>query len=296
VGDDILASHVDPIVGAIGNIGWLAVHIACNDIAASGIPPRWIQVLVLVPSSEDVELLMQIMKDINRAANEICVSVIGGHTGYSSGISRPLVSVTALGTASGRTPVRTTGAQTGDHVLVTKGIALEGTAILAADFADVALDLGLQETDLAAARELVNHVSIIPEALAMADQGATAMHDVTRGGLLETLLEISHLSEVAIKVEHNRLPIPEIVSRFAEAFRFNPLQMISSGTLVVALPPEKLAKATQVLDAIACPFADIGQVVDGEGVYLQRQDDITHHTRIRAEEDELARIWALFHR
>jgi hypothetical protein len=50
VGGDILASHVDPIVGAVGNIGWLAVHMACNDIAASGIPPRWIQLLVLLPS------------------------------------------------------------------------------------------------------------------------------------------------------------------------------------------------------------------------------------------------------
>lgn len=296
VGDDILVSHVDPIVGAIGNIGWLAVHISCNDIATSGIPPRWILVLVLVPNPEDEELLLKIMNDINRAANEIHVSIIGGHTGYSSGISRPLVSVTALGTASSRTPIRTTGAHPGDHVLVTKGIALEGTAILATDFIDVAIDLGLSETDLAIACGLVDQVSIIPEALALADHGATAMHDVTRGGLLETLLEIAYLSKVGIEVEYDRLPIPEIVSKFAHAFRFNPLQMISSGTLVVTLPPEKVAKATQVLDAIACPFKEIGQVVDGEGVYLHRQDETTHHTKIRAEEDELARLWALFHK
>jgi len=37
VGDDLLLSHVDPIVGAVNGIGWLAVHVACNDIAASGI-------------------------------------------------------------------------------------------------------------------------------------------------------------------------------------------------------------------------------------------------------------------
>jgi len=45
VGDDLLLSHVDPIVGAVNGIGWLAVHVACNDIAASGIKPRWIQLL-----------------------------------------------------------------------------------------------------------------------------------------------------------------------------------------------------------------------------------------------------------
>jgi hydrogenase expression/formation protein HypE len=102
VGGDILISHVDPIVGAIGNIGWLAVHVACNDVATSGAPPRWILVLVLVPTSGDEDLLEQIMRDANRAAKEIGVSIIGGHTGYTSGISRPLVAVTALGSASGR--------------------------------------------------------------------------------------------------------------------------------------------------------------------------------------------------
>jgi len=38
MGGEILISHVDPIVGAIGNIGWLAVHVACNDIATRLFP------------------------------------------------------------------------------------------------------------------------------------------------------------------------------------------------------------------------------------------------------------------
>ena len=91
IGDDILVSHVDPIIGAIGNIGWLAVHVACNDIATSGAPPRWIQLLVLVPKQDDTDLLEQIMRDVHRASNEIGVAVIGGHTGYSSGLSRPRI-------------------------------------------------------------------------------------------------------------------------------------------------------------------------------------------------------------
>ena len=156
VGDEILASHVDPIVGAIGDIGWLAVHVACNDVATAGIPPRWLLLLVLVPTVEDEELLEQIMRDASRAAGEVGASIVGGHTGYSAGLSRPLVSVTALGTASGREPVLTGGARVGDRVLVTKGIALEGTAILAQDFADVARERGLNEGDLADGRGVMS--------------------------------------------------------------------------------------------------------------------------------------------
>jgi hydrogenase expression/formation protein HypE len=296
VGGDILVSHVDPIVGAIGDIGWLAVHVACNDVTTTGIPPRWILLLVLVPRMEDEELLKQIMRDASRAAGEIGVSIIGGHTGYSAGLSRPLVAVTALGTASGREPVLTGGARVGDQVLVTKGIALEGTAILAQDFADVARNLGLNEEDLAEGRGVIAEVSVVPEALALAAQGVTAMHDVTRGGILETLLEIAELSEVGIEVVFSRLPIPSIVSRFAHAFRFDPLRMISSGTLAVTVPPERVEDVSRTLEELGTEFAFVGRVAEGTGVRVLRDGKAVHYTEIRCEEDELARMWALYPR
>lgn len=296
VGGDVLVSHVDPIVGAIGDIGWLAVHVACNDIAASGIQPRWLQLLVLVPKIEDVELLEQIMRDARRAADEIGASIIGGHTGYSAGLSRPLVAVTALGTASGQEPVLTGGARVGDHVLVTKGIALEGTAILAQDFADVARKLRLKESELEEGRRVMAEVSVMPEALVLAANGVTAMHDVTRGGVLETLLEIAELSAVGIEVAFRRLPIPPIVSRFADAFDFDPLRMISSGTLAVTVPPEQAHDVRQALEEVKTPFAFVGRVTEGAGVRVLKDGETVHYTEIRCEEDELARLWALYPR
>jgi hydrogenase expression/formation protein HypE len=293
VGGDVLVSHVDPIVGAIGNIGWLAVHVACNDIAASGVPPRWILVLVLVPHAEDEALLEQIMRDVARASREVHVSIIGGHTGYSSGLSRPLVAVTALGTASGREPVRTAGARIGDQVLVTKGIALEGTAILAVDFVEDARTLGLTEQELAQARQLAGEVSIVPEAMAIAAGGVTAMHDVTRGGLLETLLEIAYRSQVGIEIEVARIPSRPIVARFAQAFRFDPLRMLSSGTLVATVPPQNVRPIQHALEQLGIVSAIVGQVASGEGVHLVRAGKSEHHTGIRSEDDELARLWAV---
>jgi hydrogenase expression/formation protein HypE len=296
IGDDVLVSHVDPIVGAIGNIGWLAVHVACNDIATSGAPPRWILLLILVPAKDDMDLLEQVMRDANRASNEIGVSIIGGHTGYSSGLSRPLVAVTALGVATDRKPVRTSGAQVDDHVLVTKGIALEGTAILAQDFADVALKSGLTRQDLEEARKLMTDVSVVQEALALAEHGATSMHDVTRGGVLETLLEIALLSNVRISIDASRVPIPPIVSQFANAFQFDPLRMISSGTLAATVPPDRMPDVSDSLRKAGVPFADVGRVTEGDGVLLLQKGENTHYREIRCEDDELARMWTLYPR
>ena len=296
IGGDVLVSHVDPIVGAIGNIGWLAVHVACNDIATTGVRPRWILLLVLVPTLHDEDLLKQIMHDADRAAKEIGASIIGGHTGYSSGLSRSLVAVTALGTASGRTLVRTAGAQIGDHVLITKGIALEGTASLAQDFCDVAERIGLTQQDLEKAKELMNEVSVIPEALALAEHGASSMHDVTRGGLLETLLETSLLSGVGIELDISQVPIRPIVARFAETFQFDPLRMISSGTLAATVPADRLAGASDALTKIGVISADVGRVIDGAGVRILREGETTDYRDIRCEEDELARLWTAYPR
>lgn len=294
VGKDVLASHLDPIVGAVHNIGWLAVHVACNDIATSGVPPRWIQSLVLVPRKEDEALLEQIMRDIQKAADETGVSIIGGHTGYSENLTRPLVAVTAMGTLGKRQPVLTRGAQLGDHVLVTKGIPIEGTTIIANDFSKTAIKLGLTKADLEEAKQLMGKISVIPEAVILGESGATAMHDVTRGGLLETLLEIANASKIGLDISYRQIPIPPVAIRFAEAFNYDPLKMISSGTLVATLPPKKIKSASKRLEDKGIIFADIGEVVADEGVKMIKDTTTFHFQDIHPEDDELARMWAQY--
>jgi hydrogenase expression/formation protein HypE len=195
-----------------------------------------------------------------------------------------------------RQPAAQGGGRHGDHVLVTKGIAIEGTAILAQDFADVARGLGLTENDLAEARRLVEQVSIVKESVAIAAHGATAMHDVTRGGLLETLLELASLSGMAIEVDASRLPVPPIVARFAKAFQFDPLWMISSGTLAATVPAGRVAEVSRVLEEMEMPFAFVGEVTVGAGVHVRRKGETVHYSDIRCEEDELARMWRLYPR
>jgi hydrogenase expression/formation protein HypE len=276
VGGDILASHMDPIVGAMKGISRLAVHVACNDIAASGVPPRWILLLVMLPGPEDAWRLEAIMKDASQAAEEVGASIIGGHTGYSSGITRPLVAATAMGIAGGRHVLGTAGAKPGDHVLVTKGVGLEGTAILACTLAE--------------------KVSVLPEALLLADYGASAMHDVTRGGLVEALLEIAFRSGVGMDVEVDRIPVPVEVLRFAQAFDFDPLRMISSGTLAATVPEAHVKAAMQAVEGVDVRIQDVGRVIEGGGVQLRYEDEVRVFYDPTPEEDELARMWQIYPR
>jgi hydrogenase maturation factor len=87
-----------------------------------------------------------------------------------------------------------------------------------------------------------------------------------------------------------------VVSRFTEAFQFDPLRMISSGTLACTVPPGRVADAIHSLKDLGVHAFDVGWVTDGDGVVVRRGGKITHYREIRCEDDELARLWALYFR
>ena len=111
--------------------------------------------------------------------------------------------------------------------------------------------------------------------------------------VLETLLEIARLSDVGIEIDVSRVPMPDVVRRFSRAFEFDPLRMISSGTLAVTIPPEETAEAGLALKKIGIDYAEVGVVTGGVGVTLVRGIASANYSEIRCEEDELARLWAL---
>jgi len=160
----------------------------------------------------------------------------------------------------------------------------------------VARQKGLGERDLEEARALMAGVSVIPEALALAEAGVTSMHDVTRGGLLETLLEIARLSGVGMEIDGASVPVPPVVTRFAEAMAFDPMKMISSGTLAATVPPARVEEVRQAMTELGSKFSFVGRVTQGFGVRIFKEGTSVLHSEIRCEEDELARLWSLYPR
>ncbi len=291
-GAGLLASHVDPIVGAAEGLGRLAVHVACNDLAASGVAPRWLQLLVLVPCAEDTESLRRIMEEAVEAAEEAGAVIVGGHSGYSSGLSRPLAAVTAFGSAQKETPVRTGGARKGDVVCLTRGMGLEGTAILAWDYSEECFRRGLLKEHVEEARKLAECLSVVPEALELASLGATAMHDPTRGGVLEAFLEMAWGAKKSFRIQREKLPYLPVVQNFARAFDFDPLRMISSGALAATLPKERVAEAARAIAPWACLYP-VGTVEEGKGVRICSQSEDLFFVEPEPEKDELARLQVL---
>ena len=297
--DAVIVAHCDPIVGALKKIGWLAVHIACNDVATAGVEPRWILPTILLPEKWSENMLDTITRDIDSAAKELNVAVVGGHTGYAVGVQRPIVVVTAIGIGGKDEVLTSMNAKVGDLIYITKGAALEGTAILASDFRDVLLSKGVSLSVIEKAEKFMNEVSIVREATALAKARAvTAMHDPTRGGIAEGLIELATASNTIIEVWENKIPVREETKIFAEKLGFDPLWMISSGTLIFTTPKNMKEKAEKILDKLGIQYAQIG-IVKARGepkVTIHRETGIEIIEKPQPERDELATIWEKYAR
>jgi hydrogenase expression/formation protein HypE len=258
VGEETLVVSTDPISLAAERVGTLGVYVACNDVAVSGADPAWLTVTVFVPS-DDSGVLDEVTRQLDAAARDVEVAIVGGHSEYSDDLSRPTLSLTCLGVADRFVP--TGGANPGDRVLLTGGAGIEGTAILATDFADEA---DVDESVVDEAAGYFDEISVIPDARAVREY-ATAMHDPTEGGLVDGLLELAGAAGVALRVDRQAVTVREPTRALCDAMGVDPLRTFGSGALVATVPPDDVDTALADLAAAGVEAADVGVVEEGDG-------------------------------
>src|SRR4030042_4983722 len=180
-----IVAKTDPITFATDEIGFYAVNINANDLVTRGASPRWFQATILLPEDKSTASLVEfIFKDIKKACDAIGAYIIGRHTEVTPGLDRPIVVGNMIGGVLKDKLVLTRGAKTGDALLLTKGIPIEGTAIIAREKAQELNVRGIDQDLLARARNYLHHpgISVMKEALLLNEHlEVHAMHDPTEG-------------------------------------------------------------------------------------------------------------------
>jgi len=264
-GDYEAIFSTDPITGATENIGKLAVNINCNDIASSGGEPIALLVTVLAPVTSSLEEINDVMKDISEEAAKINVEIIGGHTEVTSAVNKLIISVTVIGKNKKGTSVKTAGAIEGDDIIVTKSLALEGTAILATDYEERAKKV-LNNEELQEAKNSINDISVLEEGRIGKEIGANSMHDITEGGVLGALFEVAMASNKGFLVYEDKLPILECTTKLAKEFSIDPKRLISSGSMLITTSKgEEMVKA---LKGKGIKATIIGKVTRSRGILV----------------------------
>lgn len=277
-----LVVNTDPLSLAINRIGTLGVNVACNDIAASGADPAWLTSALFLPeaNSEDLDT---IASQLHEAALAREVAIVGGHSEYAPERSTPLLVLTCFGLTERY--ISTAGATAGDRIVMTNAAGIEGTAILASDFANRIGD-AVSEAVLERATTFYNDISVVEEARALRSS-TTAMHDPTEGGVINGLIELAHASGTRLVVDPGAISVREETDRLCEAIGIDPLRIFASGALLATVPPAALDGATSALQRAETPYSVIGTVEATDTPGLQ----LGERTLTEPIRDEMYPLW-----
>ena len=288
MGDRILIAKANPITGAENKIGWLAVHINANDVAARGGKPLWYLSTILLPEGAPESMLETIMKEQHDACCELGVSIVGGHTEVAPGVQRPIVSGFMLGEVDKKSKITTDGAQIGDKIILTKGVGIEGTSILASDLSDK-LQATVEKRVLESAVKMLDMISVVPEAVeASLMRNVHSMHTPTEGGVLNGLLEVSEASGLGFKIYESKLLIHEATKVICDALSIDPLKLLSSGSLLICVEPSSADELVERLQSKGIESNVIGEITNVGNVIVDPLG--IEREAGRVDQDELFRI------
>jgi hydrogenase expression/formation protein HypE len=265
LGEVLLTIKSDPITFAVDEIGWYAVQINANDIATTGAMPQWFVASVLLPEGKTDEALVDnISSQMFNACRELGISFIGGPR----------------------------GAAPGDHILLTKGVPIEATAILAREFPHQLEEvLGLEVLREAAGYLHHPGVSVLRDARIAARAGrVTAMHDPTEGGIAMALWELSEACGHYLLVDTRKVTIPEVSATICQVFGLDPLATIASGSLLLTVAAEDAAVICNALNDEGILCTEIGRVEEGPPAVW----DAAHDPRkklLRPERDDITKAY-----
>jgi hydrogenase expression/formation protein HypE len=292
-GDRCLVVKTDPITFATDSIGWYVVQVNANDLATVGARPRWFLVTVLLPEGRtDEALVRRIWDDLQGALESIGCALCGGHTEVTVGLDRPLLVGQMLGEVALNRLINKSSVRAGDRVLLTKGVPVEGTAIMARERRGELLARFPAEVVERGARFLYEPgIGVLAEAMAACEAGGVhAMHDPTEGGVATGLWELARATGLGLRADAARIPVLEPGRSFCAHFGMDPLGVIASGALLVCVEPSRADAVRRAVEACGVECVEVGQMCPPEdGVTLVR-DGRAGPMPVFAQ-DEITRLW-----
>jgi hydrogenase maturation factor len=273
MGDHYLIVKSDPITFVQDEIGWYVVNINANDIAAMGGVPRWFLVTMLLPErGTTTAVIEEIMHDLNDSCAELGISLIGGHTEVTRGLTQPILSGTMLGEVEKTGLINNGSIAEGDLLYLTKGVAIEATSIIAREMKDRIVRVFGDDFYARCLRFLRDPgISVLSDARRILDSESgirvTGMHDPTEGGVLMGAYEMAAGAGVGLILEADRVRVFDETRALCAHFDLSPLALIASGALLVAVDRRDAGTLESLFDGEA--ITRIGSFSErGGGMYL----------------------------
>ncbi len=262
LGNKSLVVSMDPITGAIERIGWLAVNVNANDVSTFGVEPAFLFSCIMLPETAERKLVEAISAQMNAAAKDLGIAIVGGHCESTPSLTNPIVVGCTMGLTEKNRYVTAGGAKPRDKLILTKSAGIEGTAILATD-REQALKKTMNPTMLQAAKNFYSQISVVKDALtAFKTGGVHAMHDPTEGGVVGGIHEMADASNVGVRVIKKAVPVQTETAKICSYFQIDPLQLIGSGALLISAEAKSANQIVRSLKLERIQASVIGEFME----------------------------------
>jgi hydrogenase maturation factor len=288
---EVLVLKSDPITFVTDSIGHYAVLINANDIATSGADPRWLLTTLLFPIGSTASDVWQVMGDLESVCRQWNITLCGGHTEITDAVTRPVVVGMLAGTVAKDDLIDKQSMRQGDQVLLTKAVAVEGTAIIAREFKEQLIARGMAAADIDICSRFLNEISVLEEAsIARRFDGVHGMHDVTEGGLATALEELSFAGGHKIRVHMETIPMFPQTEKICRLFDINPMGLIGSGSLLICCQSDTSERLMVSIAEAGIGVTCIGEVLAaGRGIEALEEGRPADWPRFKV--DEISRLF-----
>ena len=248
---------------------WLSVHLLASDLSTCGFAPQFIMVNFSLPPNMKDEEFEEYWDAFHVECDKLGVAVLGGHTGRYVGSNYTIIGGGVMMTLAPEDRYLSSSmASSGDLVIMTKGVAIATTGILARTFPKT-IERAYGSSFLKRAQSYFYKFSVVKDALTAAsvglrDEGVTAMHDVTEGGLLGAIYELTQASRIGMEIDLSNVIITKEAKRVCDLFNLDPYMTLSEGTLIITVKEEKAQEVLKALKSSGIKAKKIGKVMDGQ--------------------------------
>jgi hydrogenase maturation factor len=268
----VLVATTDPLsfIPELGarDSAWLSVNLLASDLATCGFPPQYGVFDFNLPPTMKNSDFASYWRSFHQECSKLGLAIVGGHTGRYEGCGYTIIGGGVLfAIGSEGKYLASTMAESGDDIILTKGAAVETTAILTRVFPRTVKKV-LGPKLFERARSYLRSVSTVKEALIAVSvgihrEGVTAMHDATEGGVMAAVLELATASRLGVELDLDSIPLSQETDEVCRLFRIDPLTSLSEGSLIIACKPEKTSRLLNKLRLERIESEVIGRLTKG---------------------------------
>ncbi len=249
------------------DLGVFALAQVVNDLATRGAQAVGVSVRIMLPPHAYESRLKAMMEHIERAASTHAVQVMEAKAEISPAVTKAIVFMNGMGIVKKGELLRSNMGKPDQDIVLLKWIGLEGTfRIMRAKEDELAKRF--VPSFLKQARDLEEEI-FSEKAIALARAiGVSAMHQITSGGILAALWEMTESSQVGMEVELKKMAIRQETVEVCEFVHLNPYQLTSAGSVLMMTDDgERLVAGLQEAgiqaEILGKTTADIAKVILG---------------------------------